>query len=109
MTQKSIASLNERQAAWLISRVEIKRKRLISEVEMEKTQSWEDVEESFYRDEQLSTSSSSSSYSVISSCKHDVSTNKMREESAELKASGIPSRKGNVYISLVPISTGLMY
>ena len=74
---------------------------------MERTQSWEDVDGSFYRDELLSMPSSSSSFSGISSSKRAVSE-KMTQKSALADASNIP-KKGNVYISLVPINTGLMY
>ena len=72
------------------------------EVEKERTESWEDVDGSFYRDELLSTPSSSSSFSGISSSKRAVSE-KMTPAVEEA------SKKGNVYISLVPINTGLMY
>ena len=72
---------------------------------MERTQSWEYVDGSFYRDELLSTPSSYSSFSEISSSKRTVSE---KMTTAVEEASNIP-KKGNVYISLVPINTGLMY
>ena len=53
------SSLKEGQVAWLTSRVEMKRKRLFSELQELEQQSWEDIEDAFYKNEQMNTAGKS--------------------------------------------------
>ena len=54
------STLKEGQVAWLTSRVEMKRKRLFSELQELEQKSWEDIEDAFYKNDQMNTAGKSS-------------------------------------------------
>ena len=53
------SSLKEEQVAWLTSRVEMKRKRLFSELQELERKSQKDIEDAFYKNEQMNTAGKS--------------------------------------------------
>ena len=59
MQDKVDSSLKEEQVAWLISRVEMKRKRLFSELQELERKSQKDIEDAFYKNEQMNTAGKS--------------------------------------------------